>query len=55
MKRRSKSQNKTSQFSHYKRWKTDESRTFLALNEEDAKEYISKIMGDVKTLKEVKE
>ena len=58
MKRRSKSQNKTSQFSHYKRWTTDEKglgRTFLALNEEDAKEYISKIMGDVKTLREIEE
>ncbi len=54
MKKRSKSQN-SNQFSHYRRWRTDESRTFLALNEEDAKEYISKIMGDVKTLREVKE
>tara|TARA_B100000214_G_scaffold293801_1_gene223520 strand:- start:136 stop:345 length:210 start_codon:yes stop_codon:yes gene_type:complete len=55
MKKRSKSQNKTSQFSHYRRWRTDGSRTFLALNEEDAKEYISKIMGDVKTLREIEE
>jgi len=54
MKKRSKSQN-SNQFSHYRRWRTDGSRTFLALNEEDAKDYISKIMGDVKTLREVKE
>ena len=53
MKKRSKSQ-KSNQFSHYKRWRTDEGYTFLALNEEDAKEYISKTMGDVKTLREVK-
>ena len=55
MKKRSKSQNKTSQFSHYRRWRADLGRTFRALNEEDAKDYISKIMGDVKTLREVKE
>ena len=60
MKKRSKSQ-KSNQFSNYRRWRadlaksTDLGRTFLALNEEDAKDYISKIMGDVKTLREVKE
>ena len=60
MKKRSKSQ-KSNQFSNYRRWRTENGdgttlgRTFLALNEEDAKDYISKIMGDVKTLREVKE
>ena len=58
MKKRGKSQ-KSNQFSNYRgpyrKWTTDLCRTFLALNEEDAKDYISKIMGDVKTLKEVKE
>ena len=56
--KRQKKDKKSKQFSHYKRWRTDEGYTFLALNEEDAKEYISKTMGDawkyVKTLREVK-
>ena len=60
MKKRSKSQ-KSNQFSNYRRWRAENGdgttlgRTFLALNEEDAKEYISKIMGDVKTLREIEE
>ena len=52
--KRQKKDKKSKQFSHYKRWRTDEGYTFLALNEEDAKEYISKTMGDVKTLREVR-
>ena len=56
MKRRSKSQNKTSQFSHYKRWTTDEGYTFLALNEGDAKDYISKMPSHMgKGLREIEE
>ena len=54
--KRHKKDKKSNQFSHYKRWRTKEGYTFLALNEDDAKEYISKTpnIGDVNTLREVK-
>ena len=54
MKKRSKSQKTNGQFSHYKRWTTEEGYTFLALNEDDAKDYISKMPSHMgKGLREI--
>jgi cold shock CspA family protein len=56
MKKQKRTKMENSQFSHYKKWTTDEGYTFLAENKKDAKLYISKThinMGDVKTLREL--
>jgi len=54
--KKQKKDKKSNQFSHYKRWTTDEGYTFLALNEDDAKDYISKTpnIGNTDKLREVK-
>ena len=41
------------QFSHYKKWTTDEGYIFLAENKEDAKLYLKKIGLHLGSLKEV--
>ena len=50
------SKKKTNQFSHYKKWTTDEGYTFVAETKEDAIEYLKHMEhSNLGSLKEVKD